>query len=64
MSMLFSQPKIPNIATPAPTPPQNPELEAQLAQLGRRQGMLAAVMGSPKGVKQRGTTGKAKLTGE
>jgi hypothetical protein len=63
--MLFSPPKIPQVATPAPTPPQNPELEAQLAQLGRRQGMLASIMGSPnKGIKQRGATGKAKLTGE
>jgi len=61
MSMLFSQPKIPNIATPAPTPPQNPQLEAELAQLGRRQGMLASLIGSPKGVQKRAATGKAKL---
>ena len=63
MTTLFSPPKIPRMSAPSPQPPQNPQLEAELASLGKRQGMLAALTRGPKGVENRGTTQKAKLTG-
>jgi len=49
MSALFSKPRIPTppvAAPPAPpVAPQNSLLQAQLSQLGRRQGLVAALFG-------------------
>ena len=69
MSALFSKPSIPTppVAAPTALPPpnqmqgQNALLNAQLSQLGRRQGLVAALFGAktPAG----SSTGK-KLTGE
>ena len=63
MTALFSKPSIPNITTPSPAPAQNSQMEAELAQIGRRQGFLATLTQGQKGVQQRGPTAKAKLTG-
>jgi hypothetical protein len=63
MTALFSKPSIPNITTPAPVPAKNEQMDAELAQIGRRQGYLATLTKGQGGVKERGPTAKAKLTG-
>jgi len=64
MSILFSKPRIPvppMAPPPAPVRPQDSALNAQLAQLGRRQGLVAAMFGYKQPA---GPTGSKKLTGE
>jgi len=63
MSMLFNKPKIPvPPAAEPPKPVKNTELEAQMSQMGRRQGLVAALFGykTPAGGSQKGHT----LTGQ
>jgi len=62
MSTLFSKPRIPVPPLPQPPAPvKNTQLEAQLSQLGRRQGLVAAMFG----YKNPSTTGgpAAKISG-
>jgi len=63
MSQLFAKPQIPKPPLPAPPtpPPQNTTLQAQLQQLGRRQGLVAAMFGYKN---PSGPTSSHKLTGE
>jgi len=52
LTAMFGRPKIPNISMPAPPAPvKNTQLDAQMAQAGRQQGLLATLFGfrSPAG---------------
>lgn len=63
MSALFSKPKlsVPTLPNPPSPAPQNTDLQQSLQQLGRRQGLVAAMFGyrNPSG-----PSGSKRLTGE
>lgn len=49
ITALFQKPKVPQITLPPPpTPVRNTAMEAQMAQAGRQQGLLATLFG-PQG---------------
>lgn len=63
LTALFQKPKIPNISVAQPpTPVKNTPMEAELAQAGRQQGLLATLFGyrNPSGRSGAGHT----LTGQ
>lgn len=62
MPGMFSTPKVPSMAAPAP--PQNTALTAQMQALAKRQGQQAAMLTGPKGVTQRGSVLTHTLTGQ
>lgn len=45
LSSLFGKPKIPLPPVATPKPVQNTQLDAQMAALGRRQGLMGALFG-------------------
>ena len=63
MPSLFSSPPKPPAVTP-PVPVQNTSQEAQIQAQGRRQGMNAAVLTGPGGLKTRSGVLTHSLTGE
>ena len=71
LTALFQKPKVPNIQAPPPPqpPPQNAAFQAEMAQAGRQQGLLATLFGyrSPSGGSPGGGTtggGGHNLTGQ
>jgi hypothetical protein len=63
MSALFSHPKIPMPPVPKPPVPQKGGvLNAELAQMGRRQGLMAALFGA--NTKSSGSTSSHTITGQ
>lgn len=59
LTALFSKPKVPKLTVaPPPQPPKNPQLDAEMAQMGRQQGLLAALFG-PQGGTKSTTTGSS-----
>lgn len=65
MSQLFSKPHIPvPQLPPPPTPVRDTPMEARLSDLGRRQGLLAAMFGLKNPSTSSSNTGKAQLTGQ
>lgn len=66
LAALFQKPKVPGITVPnPPAPVRNTPMEAQLAQAGRQQGLLATLFGfrSPSGASGGGTPSGHTLTG-